>query len=133
MRVRVDAGDACRAARPGSAASHAGSYEHGSGHGRQPLSGSYMSSSGTTENGSRSSATDGSITCSMNTPSPGWAATPTQPSPQPCSACASAISEPPPLLPSSTTASAPRRAPTSTAAATSRAHSSCRQSVSLLR
>ena len=33
-----------------------------------------MSSSGTTENGSVSSATDGSMTWFMNTPSPGWAA-----------------------------------------------------------
>ena len=47
-----------------------------------------MSSSGTVENGSLSSATLGSITCSMNTPSPGCAAMPIHPSPMPSSALA---------------------------------------------
>ena len=122
---------ACCAARY--VASQPRSYVHGSGHGRQPFAGSYMSSSGTTDRGSFSSATDGSITCPMNTPSPGCAATPTHASPQPPCACASAISEPPPLLPNSTTASAPRRRISATAVSTSVTQFSCRQSVSLFR
>jgi hypothetical protein len=82
-------------------------------------------------NGSCSSATDGSMTWFMNTPSPGWAAIPTQPSPTPRSAWASAISDPPPELPSSTTASAPRRFISVATVSTSTVHSSWRQSVSL--
>ena len=112
-------------------ATHAGSYSHGSGHGRQPLSGWYMSSSGTVLNGSFSSATLGSITWFMNTPSPGWAAMPIQPSPMPSSALASAIRLPPPELPSSTTASAPRRFISSCTVFTSTMQLSWRQSVSL--
>ena len=46
-------------------------------------------------------------------------------------ACASAISDPPPELPRSTTASAPRRTISSCAVFTSRMQASCRQSVSL--
>jgi hypothetical protein len=110
--------------------SQSGSYEEGSGHGRQPLSGLYMSSSGTREKGSASSATDGSMTWFMKTPSPGWAAMPIHPSPIPRSAWASAMSEPPPELPRSTTASAPRRFISWYTASTSIVHSSCRQSVS---
>ncbi len=56
---------------------------------------------------------------------------PTQPSPMPSSALAIAISEPPPELPSSTTASAPRRIISSYAVRTSVMHASWRQSVSL--
>ena len=67
----------------------------------------------------------------MNTPSPGWAAIPIQPSPTPRSAFAIAMSEPPPELPSSTTASAPRRRISAAIASTSTMHDSCRQSVSL--
>ena len=67
----------------------------------------------------------------MNTPSPGWAAMPIQPSPMPSSAWAIAISQPPPELPSSTTASAPRRLISSYAVFTSTMQLSCRQSVSL--
>ena len=107
------------------------SYVHGSGQGRHPLSALYMSSSGITEWGSSSSATDGSITCSMNTPSPGWAAIPIQPSPHGSVTCVSAMRDPPPLLPSSTTASAPGRRISAAMAATSTTHFSWRQSVSL--
>ena len=71
------------------------------------------------------------MTCSMNTPSPGWAAMPIHPSPIPSSALASAINDPPPELPSNTTASAPRRTISSCAVFTSTMHCSCRQSVSL--
>ena len=72
------------------------------------------------------------MTWSMNTPSPGWAAIPIHPSPMPSSAFASAISEPPPELPSNTTDSAPRATMKSCAAFTSVMQFSCRQSVSLL-
>ncbi len=108
-----------------------------------------MSSDGSTENGSDSSVTDGSMTCSMKTPSPGWAASATNASPSgPDSSdppelagptwlpsgltWLSAMSEPPPLLPSSTTDSAPRRRSSATAVRTSVTQLSCRQSVSLL-
>ena len=93
-----------------------------------------MSSAGSRAKASASSVTDGSMTCSMNTPSPGWAATATNASPSPPSvdACARAINEPPPELPRSTTAAAPRSRTNSTAVVTSTTQFSCRQSVSLL-
>ena len=121
LRVRVDAGDTRRLRGAVRVEPRRGRTSTARATAATRSPGSYMSSSGTTENGSRSSATDGSIACSMNTPSPGCAATPTQPSPQPCSTCASAISDPPPLLPNSTTASAPRARTHAAAAATSRA------------
>jgi hypothetical protein len=56
---------------------------------------------------------------------------PIHPSPMPSSALAIAISDPPPELPSRTTASAPRRTISSCAVRTSTTQDSCRQSVSL--
>ena len=122
----VDAGDPVRAGRRGSGRASRGRRSTAPGNGRQPLSGSYMSSAGSTENGSASSVTDGSMTCSMNTPSPGWAARATKASPRwrpsrSAVAWARAMSEPPPLLPSSTTvlgATRPASPPTAVSTST---------------
>jgi hypothetical protein len=73
-------------------------------------------------------STDGSMACIMKTPSPGCCRHTDPTVPQPCSACARAMSDPPPLFPREHDGVGPRARTHSAAAATSRAQSSCRQS-----